>query len=140
MTTAIKLALTGSGLFLFVGLLSGVWKYRTMMASPTHQAPIYVDIAHRAALLYSFAALVMAELLRYSPYSEAVQITITMAPLSFFAIAIGRYFQLGMSNTTENQFAERNFHTTVGTWLLIVAEVGGIGAIVWGFISTQWLA
>jgi hypothetical protein len=90
--------------------------------------------------MYSFAALVMAELLRYSPYPEGVQVVIALAPLSFFAIAIARYFQLGLSNTTENQFAQRNFHTTTGTWLLIVAEIGGIGAIVWGFISTQWLA
>jgi hypothetical protein len=140
MNLAVKLTLTAAGLFLFVGLIGGVLKYRAMMASETHLAPVYIDIAHRAALMYSFAALVMAELLRYSPYSEPVQIAIALAPLSFFAMAIGRYFQLGLANTTENQFAERTFHTTAGTWLLIVAEIGGIGAIVWGFVSTQWLA
>lgn len=140
MTLAIKITLAASGIFLFAGLLLGVLKYRGIMRSPEHCAPVYIDIAHRAALLYSFAALVMAELLKYSPYSETVQLLITCAPLLFFAIAIAQYTKLGLENTTDNQFKERNFNTTWGIWLLIVAEVGGVGAIVWGFISTQFLA
>jgi len=140
MNLAIKITLAASGIFLFAGLLLGVLKYRGIMGSPEHCAPVYIDIAHRAALLYSFAALVMAELLKYSPYSETVQLLITCAPLLFFAIAIAQYTKLGLENTTDNQFKERNFNTTWGIWLLIVAEVGGVGAIVWGFISTQFLA
>ena len=140
MNLAIKITLAASGIFLFAGLLLGVLKYRGIMRSPEHCAPVYIDIAHRAALLYSFAALVMAELLKYSPYSLNVQLLITSAPLLFFAIAIAQYTKLGLENKTDNQFRERNFNTTWGIWLLIVAEVGGVGAIVWGFISTQFLA
>ncbi len=140
MNLAIKITLAASGIFLFAGLLLGVLKYRGIMRSPEHCAPVYIDIAHRAALLYSFAALVMAELLKYSPYSLNVQLLITSAPLLFFAIAIAQYTLLGLENKTDNQFRERNFNTTWGIWLLIVAEVGGVGAIVWGFISTQFLA
>jgi hypothetical protein len=140
MNLAIKITLAASGIFLFAGLLLGVLKYRGIMRSPEHCAPVYIDIAHRAALLYSFAALVMAELLKYSPYSLNVQLLITSAPLLFFAIAIAQYTKLGLENKTDNQFKQRNFNTTWGIWLLIVAEVGGVGAIVWGFISTQFLA
>lgn len=140
MNLAIKITLAASGIFLFAGLLLGVLKYRGILRSPEHCAPVYIDIAHRAALLYSFAALVMAELLKYSPYSLNVQLLITSAPLLFFAIAIAQYTKLGLENKTDNQFRERNFNTTWGIWLLIVAEVGGVGAIVWGFISTQFLA
>ncbi len=140
MNLAIKITLAASGIFLFAGLLLGVLKYRGIMRSPEHCAPVYIDIAHRAALLYSFAALVMAELLKYSPYSLNVQLLITGAPLLFFAIAIAQYTKLGLENKTDNQFKQRNFNTTWGIWLLIVAEVGGVGAIVWGFISTQFLA
>ncbi len=140
MNLAIKITLAASGIFLFAGLLLGVLKYRGILRSPEHCAPVYIDIAHRAALLYSFAALVMAELLKYSPYSLNVQLLITSAPLLFFAIAIAQYTLLGLENKTDNQFRERNFNTTWGIWLLIVAEVGGVGAIVWGFISTQFLA
>ena len=139
MNLAIKITLAASGLFLFAGLLLGVLKYRGIMRSPEHCAPVYIDIAHRAALMYSFAALVMAELLKYSPYSETVQLLITGAPLLFFAIAIAQYTKLGLANQTDNQFRERNFNTTWGMLLLIVAEVGGVGMLLFGFIATQFL-
>jgi hypothetical protein len=137
---AIKLSLAASGIFLMTGMLLGILKYRHMLRGPDHQAPFYIDTAHRAALLYSFAALVIAELLRYSPFSEGVQLVIAAAPLAFFAIAIGTYALLGLKNQTSNQFTERNFNTTVGMWLLIVAEVGGFGAILYGFFRTQFFA
>jgi len=140
MNMAVKITLAAAGIFLFVGMIGGVLKYRGIMRSPDHCAPVYIDIAHRAALLYSFAALVMAELLKYSPYSESVQLLITCAPLFFFAAAIAQYFKLGLENKTDNQFKQRNFSTTWAMLMLIVAEVGGVGAIVWGFISTQFLA
>ena len=139
MNLAIKITLLASGLFLFVGMLGGILKYRGIMRSPDHCAPVYIDIAHRAALMYSFAALVMAELLRYSPFSDGVQLLSTCAPLLFFAIAIAQYFVLGLANKTDNQFRERNFSTTWGMLLLIVAEVGGVGMLLWGFVATQFL-
>lgn len=137
---AVKLSLAAAGVFLLTGMLLGILKYHAMLTRPDHQAPIYIDIAHRAALLYSFAALVIAELLRYSPFSETVQIVIAVAPLFFFAVAIVTYFILGLKNRTITQFSERNFNTTVGMWLLIVAEVGGVGAILYGFFQTQFFA
>lgn len=140
MNLAVKLTLAASGIFLFVGLVGGVLKYRGMMTSPDHQAHPYIDIAHRASLLYSFAALVMAALLYFSPYSDRVQLVITGVPLFFFAVAIAQYYRLGLEGKVVNQFGERNFNTTWGMWLLIVGELGGVGAIVWGFISTQLLA
>lgn len=137
MNLAVKLTLAASGLFLMAGLLGGVLKYRGIMASATHRAHPYIDVAHRASLMYSFAALVMATLLAYSPYPLAVQLAITGVPLFFFTVAIARYFQLGLAGKTTNQFSERNFNTTWGMALLIIGEVGGVGAIVWGYLSTQ---
>ena len=60
MSLAIKISLLASGLFLLMGMLTGVLKYQRIMTSPEHRAPVYVDIAHRAAFLYSFAMLVIA--------------------------------------------------------------------------------
>lgn len=134
-----KLTLAASGIFLFVGLIGGILKYHGIMTSPDHQAHPYIDIAHRASLLYSFAALVMAALLNFSPYSDRVQVLITGVPLFFFAAAIAQYYRLGFERRITNQFKERNFSTTWGMLLLIIGEVGGVGAIVWGFISTQFL-
>ena len=44
-----------TGLIFFLALCLGVWKYQQMATSETHLAHPYVDIGHRAALLYSFA-------------------------------------------------------------------------------------
>ena len=100
MNLAVKLTLAASGIFLFVGLIGGVLKYRGIMTSPDHRAHPYIDIAHRASLLYSFAALVMAALLNFSPYSDQVQLLITGVPLFFFAVAIAQYYRLGLAVRT----------------------------------------
>jgi hypothetical protein len=139
MSPAARLALAASGVFLLSGLSTGVWKYRRIMTSPDHRAPIYVDIAHRAALLYSFAALVMMKLVEYSPYSNAVQLWATAVPIFFFAAAVASYVYHGFLEDTENQLAERNFVSTWGMALLIAGEIGGVLVLFWGFVSTQVL-
>jgi hypothetical protein len=139
MTPAIKLSLAASGLFLLTGLLSGILKYRRIMTSPRHRAPVYVDIAHRASLLYSFAALVIARLLEDSPFSPAVQLWAAAVPLALFALTIAGYISHGLKDDTNNLFSERNFTTTWFMYLLIVGEVGGVGLIVGGFLYTQIL-
>ena len=137
MNAAIKLSLLASGLFLLTGMLLGVLKYRRIMTSPEHRAPVYIDIAHRASLLYSFASLVIARLLEYSPFPASVQMWIAAIPLFFFAVTILEYTVLGLRNRTENQFSERNFITTWGMYMLITGEIGSLSAILWGFIQTQ---
>lgn len=139
MNLAVKSALLASGVYLFVALIAGVLKYRGIMKSENHRAPYYIDIAHRSALMYSFAALVMAELLKYSPYSIQIQLVITWVPLFFFSLSIAQYFKLGIENKTNNQFREANGFLSLSMYLLIVGEVGGVGMIVWGFIQTQIL-
>ncbi len=118
MNPAIKISLLASGLFLLVGMLIGIVKFQRMLNSDDHMAPAYIDIAHRAAFLYSFAMLVIAKLLEYSPYSVNVH---------------------GMRNKTDNLFRERNFSTTWYVYMLTVGEISGLSVIIWGFISTQFL-
>ena len=139
MNLAVKISLAASGVFLLVGMLLGVVKYRAIMRSPAHRAPVYVDIAHRASFLYSFAALVIAELLRYSPYPAAVQLAAAGVPLLFFALTIAGYSAHGLKDDTENMFAERNFITTWFMYALIAGEIGGMAVVLWGFIETQFL-
>src|ERR1044072_6568483 len=110
---AIKLSLAASGLFLLTGLLSGILKYRRIMTSPRHRAPVYVDIAHRASLLYSFAALVIAKPLEDSPLSPTVQLLAAGVPLALFALTIAVYIAHGLKDDTNNIFSERNFTTTL---------------------------
>jgi hypothetical protein len=139
MSPAVKLSLAASGVFLLWGMLLGVVKYRAIMRSPAHRAPVYVDIAHRAAFLYSFAALVIAELSKYSPYAAGAQLAAAGVPLVFFALTVAGYTAHGLRDDTENIFAERSFTTTWFMYALIAGEITGMAAVLWGFVSTQLL-
>ena len=139
MSLAVKISLLWSGLFLLAGMLIGIVKHQRMLASPEHTAPAYIDIAHRAAFLYSFAMLVIAKLLEYNPYSETVQLAATISVLAFLTITIFGYFATGLRNKTDNLFRERTFATTWYVYLLTAGEIGGLSVIIWGFISTQIL-
>ena len=139
MSLAIKISLLASGLFLLTGMLIGVLKYQRIMTSPEHRAPVYVDIAHRAAFLYSFAMLVIAKLLEYNPYSARVQVTAVSTILVFFVLTVFGYLMEGIRDVTDNLFRERNFTTTWYMYLLIVGEIGGLSVILWGFIETQMM-
>lgn len=137
MNIAIKLSLAASGAFLLVGMLLGIVKYRRIMSSAEHRAPVYIDIAHRASFLYSFATLVIARLLEFSPYSTTVQLFAAGVPVIFFALTITGYATHGFRDDTENLFSERNFITTWFMYALIAGEIGGMSIVLWGFIRTQ---
>src|SRR5690554_1398343 len=64
MTTA-EFTLLAAGIFFMNGLLTGVWKYVAMMRNEKARAPYYVDIAHRASLMYAFAAILIREFIPY---------------------------------------------------------------------------
>ena len=53
--TATKAVLLLAAVMFLWALLLGIWKYRQMATAESHLAHPYVDTAHRAALLYSFA-------------------------------------------------------------------------------------
>jgi hypothetical protein len=138
MLLEVKVALTAAGVFFLTALLTGVWKYRYMLLDERHVAPFYVDVAHRAALLYTFAALFLSQIVQQSPFPRTVNVLAIGGPLVFFAIAIATYIRLGLENRTDNQFRERNFATTWGMLALIVAEVGGFGVLFAGFLLRVW--
>lgn len=140
MNVAVKISLLASGLFLLMGMLVGIVKWRRMLTTETHAAPVYIDIAHRAAFLYSFAMLVVARLLEYSPYSETVQLTATGAILLFLTVTVAGYLAHGLKNDTDNLFRERTITTTWYMYALIVGEIGGLAVIIWGFVETQIIA
>ena len=132
----VKIALLFSGLFLFNGMLTGVWKYARIMSSPEHRAPRYVDIAHRTSFFYSFASLVIAQLIVFSPFSVTWQTVIVLMPLVYFALTVIGYMREGFLDRTENMFSERNLVTTWFMYSLIAAEIGGFALILGGFVYT----
>ncbi len=139
MNLAIKISLLASGFFLLTGMFIGIVKHQRMLKSPDHNAPAYIDIAHRAAFLHSFAMLVIAKLLEYSPYSVTAQLISMGSVLVFLVVTIAGYFSHGVRNKTDNSFRERNFSTTWYVYMLAAGEIGGLSVIIWGFISSQFL-
>ena len=140
MNPAVKISLLSSGLLLLLGMLIGVIKYRRMFTTSEHVAPYYIDTAHRAAFLYSFAMLVIAKLLEHVRYSEAVQLGAMGLVLVFLTLTVFGYLVHGLQNKTDNMFRRRNFITTWYMYLLIAGEIGGLSIIVWGFISSEFLS
>jgi len=141
---AVKLCIVSAGVFFLIGLLTGAWKYFHIARSPTATAPIYVDIAHRAALLYSFAALLLAVFAHLSVWSATVDLIAAALPLLFFAGAIGSYVVHGLLRDTDNQLLKPHrlgsgtvHPAAIGgfMWALMAAEIGGFAVLFAGTLQ-----
>lgn len=134
-----KAVLFAAGLIFLGALLLGVWKYRQMSASPDGLAHPYVDTAHRAALLYSFATLLVATFVELSGFSSTVNLVAAFAVIAFFVGAIAAYVEHGLRRDTENQFREGEGPTGLHAfmWTLIAVELVGFAVLFAGFIDGQ---
>jgi hypothetical protein len=135
--TATNVTLLASGLIFLLALILGIWKYRQMAVNPNHLAHPYVDIAHRASLLYSFATLLVAVFVQLSAWPMWVNLTAAMVLVLFFIAAIAEYILHGLKQDTTNQFEhpERGLHA--GMFALILGEVGGFLVLLTGFVAGQ---
>lgn len=133
---AAAIAMCAAALYFLTGLLTGVWKYYGIRTSPTAEAPYYVNIAHRSALLYSFAAVLLALFASLSALPDRVNSIATTTVLIFFGIAIARYIYLGIKNETDNQ--HRNPAHPTGELVMlaafIIGEIGGFLILLTGFL------
>jgi len=118
-------------------LLLGAWKYRQMASSPDHLAHPYVDTAHRAALLYSFACVLIAVFVELGKWSELVNLIAAGALVVFFFAAVAGYAIHGLRRDTANQFADPVPGTHAFMAALMIAEVGGFGVLLAGFVAGQ---
>jgi hypothetical protein len=69
----------------------GVWRYRQILVADDHRAHPYVDIAHRAALLNSFATLLLAVFVELSAWPPWVNLTAALVVIASFVGAIAGY-------------------------------------------------
>lgn len=127
-----------AGLIFLWALLLGVWKYRQMATSENHLAHPYVDIAHRAALLYAFATMLLAVFVELSAWPTWVNLTAMLVVVAFFVLAIAIYVRHGMARDTTNQFADATTTVHAGTILLAVAEIAGFAVLLAGFVAAQF--
>ncbi len=141
--TADSLAILAAGTFFLTALLTGIWKYLEIAASDDGQAHPYVDVCHRAALLYAFAAMLLAEFARISQLPRGVELVATALVLFYFATAIITYALHGWLKDTENQlkppFVLGGRSLSGGAvatqmWMLIAGEVGGFAVLFYGVV------
>jgi hypothetical protein len=135
-----RAVLLAAGLIFLWALVLGVWKYRGMAASEDGLAHPYVDTAHRAALLYSFATLLVATFVELSGWSETVDLVAAFALILYFVLAIASYSVNGWRGQTDNVFREGappGLHPFM--WSLIAAEIGAWLVLLAGFADAQIL-
>ena len=134
-----KAVLLAAGLMFLWALGLGVVKYRQMATSETALAHPYIDTAHRAALLYSFALLLVATFVQLSAWSQLVDLLAAGALTLFFVGAVVGYMYHGIRQDTDNQFRDPVPGTHPYMLALIVAEMGGFAVLLAGFIDEQIL-
>lgn len=143
MESSVALAVVSAGLFFLVALLTGVWKYLQIRASEKASAHPYVDIAHRASLMYSFAAILLARFAEISQLSMNVEWWAVLFPLVYFAYAILLYIIHGALRDTDNQLKPPfrmgslvlpPAFVGLSMWSLIVAEIGGFLVLFYGVL------
>lgn len=130
--------LLAAGLIFLLALVLGVWKYRQMATAEDHLAHPYVDIAHRAALLYSFATALLAVFVEFSCWPGWVNLTAAMVLVFFFVAAIASYVVHGALRDTTNQFASGGATLHLSMVLLIAGEIGGFAVLLAGFVAARF--
>ena len=143
LTSATELAIIFSGIFLWVGMITGVWKYYQIRNTELARAHYYVDIAHRSSLLYAAASLILAALSFFTSLSDALSLFCVIANLFFFSMSILVYIIHGMLKDTTNQFKQPH---KLGQWSmprwcmtflmlnLIIVELGATTVLLLGTI------
>jgi len=138
LSTETRFVLLAAGLIFLWALALGVQKYAQMVRSLDALAHPYTDIAHRAALLYAFATLLLAAFAQLSNWPTWVDLGAAAVVVFFFVSAIGSYQWHGLRKDTDNQF--RNPHAGLGWFMivLIIGELGGFLVLLVGFLQA-WL-
>lgn len=138
---SVRIAIVFSGIFLWVGMLTGVWKYYQIRQSEIARAHYYVDIAHRSSLLYAPATLILAVLAYFSVWAAWINLLFVLINLIFFSFSILSYVLHGYLKDTQNQFKQPH---RLGPWhlpswilssamlLLVLGEVLATAGLVLG--------
>lgn len=141
MSLAAQIAIGAAGAFFLAGLVFGAWKYVHIHTSPEARAPTYVDIAHRAALMYAFACLLNERFVELSDLPDSVETAAVLAQVVFFALAVLTYAIHGILRDTDNQLARphRLGRHTLPSWSvtvfmvsLMIGEIGGFVVLLVG--------
>ena len=136
--TAVVL-LAGGVMFLWA-LVLGVQKYAQILASPEGHAHPYTDIAHRAALLYSFAYVLIAAMVAFGAWSAVANLVCVAILSVYFVQAVAGYMVHGLRKDTINQLAPPvSTFIRLGMVTLILGEIGAFAVLLTGYVQSQFL-
>lgn len=133
-SSASAFAIISAGIFLLVGLFSGLWKFLQMWRSEQGLAHPYVDIAHRASLLYGFACITLAVLAHFSTFHPERNLFAVAIVIAFFALAVAGYLMQAALKGPDNQLRQPHKmgkhpipRAGVAAFMvaLVLAEIGG---------------
>lgn len=141
---AVELARWACGGFFMTALVTGVWKYAHIRRSASASAPVYVDIAHRAAFMYAFSCLILERFASLSRWPEVWNLWGVGVSVALFASALSTYLLHGFLQDTDNQLARP--HTLGHAHLpgalvhgyMVVLAVGEIGGFLVVFTGAMW--
>ena len=130
--------LFAAGLIFIASLVLGVWKWQQSIASPDGTAHRYVNVAHNAGLMYSFAASsIVAPLVQFSGWPGAVNVAAAAAIIGMFIVTVSNYVRLGIQARTDNQMRDLKPSLRGAREALIIGEIGGAAVLLTGFASAQ---
>lgn len=127
--TDTQLVILAAGVMFLWALALGTLKYRQMVASPDGLAHPYTDVAHRAALMYSFALGLIAAFVELSAWNELVDLLAAGALAFFFFAAVASYMVHGLRADTTNQFHRPSAGIRAFMGLHIVGSLGGFAVL-----------
>jgi hypothetical protein len=133
-----RLVLLAAGLMFLWALVLGVVKYRQILASPASAAHPYTDIAHRAALLYAFALMLIAVFVGLSAWHTYINLIAASVLTLFFVVSVASYMAHGLRGDTTNQLADPPASLRRFMGLLIVGEIVGFAVLLAGFVVAEF--
>lgn len=143
MPLAQKISMCAVGVFFLVGLVCGGWKYLHIRRAAQATAPEYVNISHRAGLMYAFSCLIVERMVQLSHLEDATETVCVALLLTYFVLAQSSYIIHAFLRDTENQLQRPHrlgsvkFSATVMSCFMIspfIAEVGAFATLFFGVI------
>ncbi len=121
---ALHAALYFATFYFVVALLTGVWKWRAMLASPDGQAHTYIDIGHHAALHYGPFILLAGILASLWPFSALMPGWVLIYIMGWtMVLSLSRYISLGLKGATSNQLYQASNSAKFGLLFFFFGSV-----------------
>lgn len=120
-------------------LLTGVWKWRAMLAAPDGRAHPYVDIAHHAALHYGPFIVLAGALGSFWPFGDTLPAWVLVDVMGWtMVLSLCRYIRLGLRRTTANQLRTATAPARIGLFFFFFGSVLPGLVIAFGAAVSLW--